>query len=85
MRSIDVVARYLFDLRGYTVLPNAISAEEIQAINGWVDRLDLESRPIGDWEGDVEIHSYCACLCRAGCSAPLITSATYRTHTVGTH
>ena len=53
-------SRYLFDLRGYSVLPNALPAEDIRAINDWIDGLDLERRPIGDWEGDVEIHSYCA-------------------------
>jgi hypothetical protein len=60
---------YLFDLRGYSVLPNALPAEDVTAINDWIDDLDLESRPIGDWEGDVEIHSYCArfwlCILRA--------------------
>lgn len=53
-------SRYLFDLRGYSVLPNALPAEDMRAINDWIDGLDLERRPIGDWEGDVEIHSYCA-------------------------
>ena len=52
-------SRYLFDLRGYSVLPNALPAADIRAINDWIDGLQLESRPIGDWEGDVEIHSYC--------------------------
>lgn len=52
--------RYLFDLRGYSVLPNALPAEDIRAINDWIDVLELEKRPVGDWEGDVEIHSYCA-------------------------
>jgi hypothetical protein len=27
-------------------------------MNGWIDDLDLPARPIGDWEGGVEIHSY---------------------------
>jgi len=27
-------------------------------MNDWIDALNLEQRPIGDWEGDVEIHSY---------------------------
>ena len=47
-------------MRGYTVLPNALPADEVKEINDWIDGLELESRPIGDWEGDVEIHSYCA-------------------------
>ena len=47
-------------MRGYTVLPNALPADEIKEINDWIDGLELERRPIGDWEGDVEIHSYCA-------------------------
>ena len=49
---------YLFDLRGYSVLPQALSAAGVKEINDYIDALDLESRPIGDWEGDVEIHSY---------------------------
>eukprot|EP01043_Picozoa_sp_COSAG02_P059531 COSAG02_NODE_7606_length_2936_cov_5.615791_5_plen_89_part_00 len=52
--------RYLFDLRGYSVLPNALPDDDIRAINDWIDDLELEKRPVGDWEGDVEIHSYCA-------------------------
>jgi len=33
-------------------------ATQVKEMNDWIDALNLEQRPIGDWEGDVEIHSY---------------------------
>ena len=49
---------YLFDLTGYTVLPSCIPPGQVKEMNDWVDALELEKRNIGDWEGNVEIHSY---------------------------
>lgn len=42
---------YLFDLRGYLVLENALSADEVAALNGCVDEM-LPLNP-GDWYGYV--------------------------------
>lgn len=58
MAMPSALDEFLFDLRGYSVLPQALSTAEVKEINDYVDALDLESRPIGDWEGDVELHSY---------------------------
>ena len=47
---------YLFDLRGYCVLRNALTRGQLDAINGWVDA-QPPAKP-GDWLGNVEAHVY---------------------------
>src|SRR4028118_1941549 len=47
---------YLFDLRGYRVLEGAISPDQLQRINDWVDA--QPPRQPGDWVGNVHVHSY---------------------------
>lgn len=47
---------YLFDLRGYLLLENALSADEVAALNAGIDRiLPLER---GQWYGRVHGHSF---------------------------
>ncbi|MEM7624259.1 MAG: phytanoyl-CoA dioxygenase family protein [Planctomycetota bacterium] len=49
---------YLFDLQGFTVLRGALSAEQLAAINGFVDAQDVDALEPGQWIGDVETHTY---------------------------
>lgn len=47
---------YLFDLRGYIVLKNALSQEEVAALNASIDSmLPIEH---GDWHGNVHAHNF---------------------------
>ena len=48
--------RYLFDLNGYIVLKEALSAEEVAACNGVLDALQ-DTRP-GEWRGYVHGHYF---------------------------
>jgi hypothetical protein len=43
-------------LLGYRVLKNAISPDQLQRINDWVDA--QPPRKPGDWVGNIEVHSY---------------------------
>ena len=56
--SDPVEQDFLFDLQGFTVLRGALSAEELQAINRFVDDHQPQSREPGQWIGDVEMHTY---------------------------
>ena len=47
---------YLFDLRGYLILDQALFADELAAINGWIDAQPPAT--VGSWLGDVEVHTY---------------------------
>src|SRR4028119_1534795 len=47
---------YLFDLLGYRVLEQAISPDQLQRINDWVDA--QPPRQPGDWVGNIHVHSY---------------------------
>ena len=48
--------RYLFDLRGYLVLRNALDEAELRALNSGIDALlPLE---VGEWKGYVHGHNY---------------------------
>jgi hypothetical protein len=47
---------YLFDLRGYLVLPGALTAEEVTALNDGLDAIP-SIRP-GEWYGYVHGHQY---------------------------
>jgi hypothetical protein len=55
LTDLDV---YLFDLRGYLVLENALSPEEVDDCNAVVDRIQ-DMRP-GTWRGYVHAQTYSA-------------------------
>lgn len=48
---------YLFDLRGYHIIDNALSPEQVEWINAWID-LQPRDLPMGAWIGNVETHTY---------------------------
>jgi hypothetical protein len=47
---------YVFDLMGFRVLQGAITPQQLQTINAWVDAHPAGA--MGSWIGDVEVHSY---------------------------
>jgi hypothetical protein len=47
---------YLFDLRGYLVLKNALNPDEVRALNAELDAIQV-NQP-GQWHGWVHAHSY---------------------------
>ncbi len=60
---------YLFDLQGYLILENALSEEDLGAINSWIDAHweyvenpwetdNPENRRIPRWLGNIETHTY---------------------------
>ena len=49
---------FLFDVRGYRILRNALSSEQLAAINGYIDRSNWQDLEPGTWLGDVETHTY---------------------------
>lgn len=49
---------YLFDVNGFRVLRGALTADQLAALNAWVDAQDLDALRPGDWIGDVEVHTY---------------------------
>lgn len=54
--SMDPLEEYLFDLRGYTLLHQAVDPGHLQAMNDWIDALP----PIepGQWYGNMVGHNY---------------------------
>jgi hypothetical protein len=48
---------YLFDLRGYLILDQALSPADQAEINGWIDA-QPSGAALGSWHGDVELHTY---------------------------
>ena len=47
---------YLFDLRGYAVIPQALDADHMGAVNAWIDALPpLEQ---DQWYGNIYVHTY---------------------------
>jgi ectoine hydroxylase-related dioxygenase (phytanoyl-CoA dioxygenase family) len=53
---ISPAEEYFFDLRGYTVLPQALDQEHLASLNTWIDNLPpLET---GQWFGKVYTQSY---------------------------
>ena len=62
------VQDYLFDLQGYLVLENAISAADLREMNQWIDdhasyvqepwATDGEPKKKGRWIGHIETHTY---------------------------
>lgn len=49
---------YLFDLNGFRVLRGALTSEQQDSVNAWVDSQDVDALNPGDWIGDVEVHTY---------------------------
>ena len=59
---------YLFDLQGYLILKNAISATDVREMNQWIDdhasyvtepwATDGDSKKKGRWIGHIETHTY---------------------------
>ena len=54
--KVSSMQRYLFDLRGYLILENALSAEEVGACNAVIDELDGIEH--GSWIGHVHGHVF---------------------------
>ncbi|MDE2811166.1 MAG: phytanoyl-CoA dioxygenase family protein, partial [Gemmatimonadota bacterium] len=62
------VQDYLFDLQGYLVLKNAISAADLREMNQWIDdhasyvqepwSTDGDAKKRGRWIGHIETHTY---------------------------
>ena len=46
---------YFFDLRGYTVIPQALARDHVASINAWIDA--LPPLKTGEWVGHVYIQS----------------------------
>ena len=64
----DRVQDYLFDLQGYLVLKNALSAADLREMNQWIDdhesyvqepwSTDGDPKKKGRWIGHIETHTY---------------------------
>ena len=54
----DADRDYLFDLRGFDILENALSAEQLEQINAFIDAHDIAELQTGEWIGHVETHKY---------------------------
>ena len=54
--GIDPLEEYLFDLRGYTILPQAVDPEHLSAMNAWIDALPPIEQ--GQWHGNMVGHNY---------------------------
>lgn len=54
----DAERDYLFDVRGFDVIQGALSSEQLQEINRWIDQHDIDSLTTGQWFGHVETHKY---------------------------
>lgn len=48
---------YLFDLRGYLNLDQALSPADLAGINGWIDA-QPSGAALGSWHDDVEVQTY---------------------------
>ena len=51
---IAPMEEYLLDLRGYTVVLQALDRDDIGAINGWIDA--LPPLKTGEWLGNVYLN-----------------------------
>ncbi len=49
---------YLFEVRGYRILKGALSPDQLERINNWVDEKDIDNLKPGEWIGNVETHTY---------------------------
>jgi len=47
---------YLFDLRGYLILENALTKQEVAEANACLDT--IPSLKQGEWWGNVHVHSF---------------------------
>lgn len=58
--AVTSLEEYLFDLRGYLILENAIDSPHIDELNGILDRITALQPPLhqGEWYGCVHAHSY---------------------------
>jgi len=54
--SLSPLETYLFDLRGYLVLRNALSAGEVRDLNATLDHIPVQET--GQWHGWVHTHSF---------------------------
>ena len=56
MSTPSSMEQYMFDLRGYTILENALDADHVKAMNDWIDALP----PLDgvEWHGNVQVASY---------------------------
>ncbi|CAN5765078.1 hypothetical protein BH09VER1_BH09VER1_51100 [soil metagenome] len=48
--------QYLFDLRGYLILKNAIAPDHVEALNSTLDAMPITE--VGQWHGHVHAHSF---------------------------
>ncbi len=55
-QGLTDMERYLFDLNGYLILRNALSADEVASCNAILD--DLQDCRPGDWRGHVHGHNF---------------------------
>jgi ectoine hydroxylase-related dioxygenase (phytanoyl-CoA dioxygenase family) len=53
---ISPMDEYLFDLRGYCVIPQALDRDHLAALNAWID--ELPPLNTGQWFGNVYTQSY---------------------------
>jgi hypothetical protein len=51
---------WYFDLHGFSVLPQCLSATELREINDYIDGLGQPFKPNGEWYGNVQVQSYYA-------------------------
>lgn len=58
MTLTDYEKDYLFDLRGYLILDDALSADQLQRMNAWIDEHPALDKDLGEWVGNVELHTY---------------------------
>lgn len=49
---------YLFDIRGYLILKNALASEEVAAINAALDEFEGRVKAGEKWLGHVHVHTY---------------------------
>lgn len=49
---------YLFDLRGFRVIQNALSDDQLERMNAFADDHPADQLKPGEWVGNVETHSY---------------------------
>ncbi|MFA7235455.1 MAG: phytanoyl-CoA dioxygenase family protein [Phycisphaeraceae bacterium] len=58
--AVDPMQEYLFDLRGYVVLKNAIAPDHLRQINDGIDRIIHLAPPLkhGEWVGGVHAHTF---------------------------
>lgn len=55
-KSVSELDQYLFDLRGYLILKNALSKTEVAEMNATLDSLSIAEQ--GGWDGWVHAHSF---------------------------